>query len=67
MRPASASAQKPPNTTVNGAPIRAQASIAAGSLGDHRHVNRDTVAAGRTPSSFRALAGGGTSKPGRSA
>ena len=33
MRPASASAEKPPNTTVCGAPIRAQASIAIGSSG----------------------------------
>ena len=33
MRPASASAQKPPKTTVCGAPIRAQASIAIGSSG----------------------------------
>ena len=32
-RSASASAEKPPNTTVNGAPIRAQASIATGSPG----------------------------------
>ncbi len=33
IRPASASAEKPPKTTVNGAPIRAQASIATGSSG----------------------------------
>ena len=33
MRPLSASAENPPNTTVCGAPIRAQASIAIGSSG----------------------------------
>ncbi len=33
MRSASASDEKPPKTTVNGAPIRAQASIATGSSG----------------------------------
>ncbi len=33
MRPARASAEKPPKTTVWGAPIRAQASIAIGSSG----------------------------------
>ena len=33
MRPLSASAEKPPKTTVWGAPIRAQASIAIGSSG----------------------------------
>ena len=33
IRPESASAEKPPNTTVCGAPIRAQASIAIGSSG----------------------------------
>ena len=40
----SASAEKPPKTTVWGAPMRAQASIAIGQLGDHRHVDRDAVA-----------------------
>ena len=43
IRVASASAEKPPNTTVCGAPIRAQASIATTRLGDHRHVDRDPV------------------------
>ena len=33
IRPDSASAEKPANTTVCGAPIRAQASIAIGSSG----------------------------------
>ena len=33
IRPLSASAEKPPKTTVCGAPIRAQASIAIGSSG----------------------------------
>ena len=33
IRPASASAENPPKTTVCGAPIRAQASIAIGSSG----------------------------------
>jgi hypothetical protein len=33
MRPDRASAEKPPKTTVNGAPMRAHASIAAGSSG----------------------------------
>ena len=33
IRPARASAEKPPKTTVCGAPIRAQASIAIGSSG----------------------------------
>ena len=33
MRPDSASAENPPKTTVWGAPIRAQASIAIGSSG----------------------------------
>ena len=33
IRSASASAEKPPKTTVNGAPIRAQASIETGSSG----------------------------------
>jgi hypothetical protein len=33
MRPASASAEKPPKTTVCGAPIRAHASMAIGSSG----------------------------------
>ena len=44
MRPASESGEKPPNTTEWIAPMRAQASIADGRLGDHRQVDRDPVA-----------------------
>ena len=42
--PRSASAEKPPKTTLCAAPIRAQASIATAGLGDHRQVDRDPVA-----------------------
>jgi len=42
----SASGEKPPNTTEWIAPMRAQASIAIGRLGDHRHVDGDPVALG---------------------
>ena len=44
IRSLSASAENPPKTTVWAAPSRAQASIATGQLGDHRHVDRDPVA-----------------------
>ena len=40
-RSESESAEKPPKTTVCGAPSRVQASIASGQLGDHAHVDRD--------------------------
>ena len=40
-RSESESAEKPPKTTVCGAPSRVQASIAIGQLGDHAHVDRD--------------------------
>ena len=46
MRSMSESGLKPPNTTEWGAPMRAQASIATGQLGDHRHVDADAVALG---------------------
>ena len=44
MRSRRDSAENPPKTTLCGAPIRAQASIAIASLGDQRHVDRDAVA-----------------------
>ncbi len=44
MRVASSLAAKPPNTTEWMAPMRAQASMAIGGLGHHRHVEDDAVA-----------------------
>ncbi len=45
MRSRTASGEKPPNTTLCGAPMRAQASIDDHHLGDHRQVDADDVAA----------------------
>ena len=44
IRSLTASGEKPPKTTLCGAPIRAQASIATDQLGNHRQVDADHVA-----------------------
>ena len=56
------SAEKPPKTTVCGAPSRVQASITAGSSGDHPEVDGDRRALADTPSSFSAFAKRTTSR-----
>ncbi len=53
MRPASASGEKPPNTTECTAPIRVQASMAYGGFRDHRHVDGDRGRLVCTPSALQ--------------